>query len=89
LIAAAASRTAAIVTGNSLIAAPPHPNIPLSALGGLGGREGRGEVGGAQGSEQPRDPPHPPGPTGQARGLAAHAVPGPSLSPRKRAERGA
>jgi hypothetical protein len=28
-----------------------------------------------------------PGPAGQARGLAAYAAPGPSLSPRKRAER--
>ena len=51
-------------------------NIPLSALGG---GEGRGEVGGAPPSpEQPSYPPHPPG----------AATPGPSLSPRKRAERG-
>ena len=50
-------------------------NIPLSALGG---GEGRGEVGGAPRPEQPSYPPHPPG----------AATPGPSLSPRKRAERG-
>src|SRR5438309_5184525 len=51
------------------------PNIPLSALGG---GEGRGEVGGAVSSDRRHDPPHPPTPFGV----------GPSLSPRKRAERG-
>ena len=51
------------------------PNIPLSALGG---GEARGEVGGAAGPDRRYDPPHPPTPFGV----------GPSLSPRKQAERG-
>ena len=50
-------------------------SIPLSALGG---GEGRGEVGEPPRSETWRHPPHPPGAT----------APNPSLSPRKRAERG-
>jgi hypothetical protein len=54
---------------------PGWPNIPLSALGG---EEGRGEVGDPRRSEQRRHPPHPP----------VAVAPGPSLSPRKRAERG-
>ena len=50
-------------------------SIPLSALGG---GEGGGEVGEPPRAETWRHPPHPPG----------AAAPGPSLSPRKRAERG-
>jgi FAD/FMN-containing dehydrogenase/Fe-S oxidoreductase len=48
------------------------------SLSALGGGEGRGEVGEPRGLSFRPDPPHPPG---------ANA-PGPSLSPRKRAERG-
>ena len=47
------------------------------SLSAPGGGEGRGEVGRAPSSER-RRPPHPP----------SAAAPGPSLSPRKRAERG-
>jgi FAD/FMN-containing dehydrogenase/Fe-S oxidoreductase len=51
---------------------------PYSSLSAPGGGENRGEVGEAQGSELRHHPPHPPG----------AAAPGPSLSPRERAERG-
>src|SRR5271167_2806845 len=72
--------------GHAQISQPDRrPEYPLSALGG---GEGRGEVGGPRRSEQRRHPPHPPVPADQARGLAADAAPGPSFSPRKRAERG-
>jgi FAD/FMN-containing dehydrogenase/Fe-S oxidoreductase len=47
------------------------------SLSALGGGEGRGEVGAPRGLGFRSDPPHPPG----------AAAPGPSLSPRKRAER--
>src|SRR5438128_359410 len=48
------------------------------SLSALGGGEGRGEVGEPARSQRRHGPPHPP----------AATAPGPSLSPRKRAERG-
>jgi Fe-S oxidoreductase len=48
------------------------------SLSALGGGEGRGEVGAPRGFSFRPEPPHPPGAD----------APGPSLSPRKRAERG-
>src|SRR5206468_8882376 len=48
------------------------------SLSALGGGEGRGEVGEPARSQRRYGPPHPP----------AATAPGPSLSPRKRAERG-
>src|SRR5437667_5654198 len=47
------------------------------SLSALGGGEGRGEVGEPARSQRRHGPPHPP----------AATAPGPSLSPRKRAER--